>query len=61
MFDGILSLNISAYVVTASNPDESSYATYCQPDDAINGTHINGCLGDLFSVNWLEDLENPNA
>jgi legumain len=57
MFDGILSDKINAYAVTAANPGESSWGTYCYPDDIINGTHVNSCLGDLFSVNWMENLE----
>jgi legumain len=57
MFDGILANNINVYAVTAANPSESSWGTYCYPDDAINGTHINSCLGDLFSVNWMENAE----
>jgi len=60
MFDGILSDKINAYAVTAANPTESSWGTYCYPDDVVNGTHINSCLGDLFSVNWLENLESSN-
>lgn len=60
MFDGILSPSINAYAVTAANPSESSWGTYCYPDDVVNGTHINSCLGDLFSVNWLENLEASN-
>lgn len=35
--------------ITASGPNESSYAAYCYAD----GT----CLGDLFSVMWMEELE----
>lgn len=58
MFDGILSDKINVYAVTAANPTESSWGTYCYPDDAINETHINTCLGDLFSVNWLENTES---
>lgn len=57
MFDGILKDNLGIYAITAANPDESSWGTYCYPDDAINGTHINSCLGDLFSVNWMEDSD----
>lgn len=57
MFDGILKDNIGVYAITAANPDESSWGTYCYPDDQVNGTHINSCLGDLFSVNWMEDSE----
>ena len=34
------------YAVTASNATQSSYATYCAPDDSINGTRVGTCLGD---------------
>ena len=57
MFDGILAKDINVYAVTAANPDESSWGTYCPPDDMVNGVEINSCLGDLFSVNWMEDAE----
>jgi legumain len=57
MFDGILPSNTNIYAVTAANPFESSWGTYCPPDDVINGVEINSCLGDLFSVNWMEDSE----
>ena len=60
MFDGLLPDNINVYAITAANPSESSWGTYCYPDDSINGTHIGSCLGDLFSVNWLEDSEATN-
>jgi len=47
------------YAVTAANGRESSYATYCPPmDDRVNGKHINTCLGDEFSVHWLEDTDS---
>lgn len=61
MFDGILAKDINVYAVTASNPDESSWGTYCPPDDKVNGVEINSCLGDLFSVNWMEDADKYNA
>merc|ERR1712048_1185519 len=55
MFDG---LNIpGVYAVTASNGQESSWGTYCMPNDMVDGKHIGSCLGDLFSVNWMEDLD----
>jgi legumain len=60
MFDGILSNNINIYAVTAANPFESSWGTYCPPDDVVNGVEINSCLGDLFSVNWMEDSDKAN-
>lgn len=46
--------DLNIYVQTASNADESSFATYCNgmeesPPDAFP------CLGDLYSVAWMED------
>ncbi|EER14286.1 Vacuolar-processing enzyme precursor, putative [Perkinsus marinus ATCC 50983] len=43
------------YYVTASNPHESSFATYCPPHDKVANVSLNACLGDLFSVNWMEN------
>lgn len=57
MFEGILADNIDVYAITAANAEESSWGTYCYPDDQVNGVHINSCLGDLFSVNWMEDAD----
>lgn len=50
----------SVYGVTASNATLSSWAAYCSPDDFVNGVEIGTCLGDLFSVNWMEDTEANN-
>jgi legumain len=61
MFQGILEDNLNIYAITAANPTESSWGTYCPPDDVVNGQHINSCLGDLFSVNWMEDTEANNV
>jgi legumain len=45
------------YALTAANPTESSWGFYCPPDDAVNGVHIGSCLGDLFSIKWMEDAD----
>ena len=29
--------NTSIYALSASNPSESSWGTYCPPDDVVNG------------------------
>lgn len=50
--------NIGVYALSAASPYESSWATYCSPDDVIAGKHLGTCLGDLFSVSFIEDLEN---
>merc|ERR1711894_472587 len=55
MFQG---MNIpGVYAVSASNPTESSWGTYCGSDAVVNGKNLNTCLGDLFSVNWMEDSD----
>lgn len=45
------------YAVSAANPTESSWGTYCGTDAMVDGKNIESCLGDLFSVNWLEDSD----
>lgn len=60
MFNNKLKDNINVYAVTAANPDESSWGTYCPPNDKVNGKELNSCLGDLFSVNYLQNAEGAN-
>lgn len=48
-----LASNTKIYALSAANPSESSWGTYCSPQDVVQGKHINSCLGDLFSVNFL--------
>jgi hypothetical protein len=59
MFQGMLPSNTSVYAVSASTPDESSWGCYCPGDDKgladyVNGTELETCLGDLFSVSWMD-------
>jgi len=62
MFEEILEKNaLPVYAVTASGPDESSWGCYCPGEspaqglqDFVNGTELGTCLGDLFSVSWLQ-------
>ena len=55
-----LPTNLNIYAVTAANAKESSWGTYCPPQDVVNGKPLNSCLGDLFSVNWLENADTTN-
>lgn len=55
MFQNLTTPNV--YAVSASNPTESSWGTYCSPDDKVDGKEIGSCLGDLFSVNWMENSD----
>jgi legumain len=59
MFDGLLPADAGVYATTAASPDESSWGTYCPPGDAVNGTSLGTCLGDLYSVSWMEDADAP--
>lgn len=52
-----LPTNLGIYALSAAGTSESSWATYCSPDDVIGGKHIKSCLGDLFSVSFIEDLD----
>ena len=52
-----LAADSGVYAVTASNATLSSWASYCYPDDVVNGVEIGSCLGDLFSTNWMEDSD----
>jgi legumain len=52
---GLEDLNI--YCTTAANEKESSWGTYCGSDAMVNGKSIGSCLGDLYSVNWMEDSD----
>jgi legumain len=55
-----LPTNTKVFATSAANPDESSWGTYCSPDDVVNGTSVGSCLGDLYSVNWMEDTDVEN-
>jgi legumain len=48
---------LNIYATTAANAKESSWGTYCSPNDKVDGKNMNTCLGDLYSVNWMEDSD----
>lgn len=56
-----LPTDINVYAATAANATESSWGTYCPPDDKVHGKKIHSCLGDLFSVTWMEDVDKNIA
>ena len=56
MFPNLAS-DTGIYAMTASNASQSSWGTYCGSDAYVDGHNIGSCLGDLFSVNWMEDTE----
>jgi legumain len=55
MFEGMTTPGV--YALSAAGPSESSWGTYCGSDAMVNGKSIGSCLGDLFSVNWMEDSD----
>jgi len=55
MFEKVLPQNINIYALTAANSHESSWGCYCGTSEELST-----CLGDLFSVNWLEDSDKEN-
>uniref|UniRef100_A0A2P2NZD1 Uncharacterized protein MANES_06G178900 n=1 Tax=Rhizophora mucronata TaxID=61149 RepID=A0A2P2NZD1_RHIMU len=57
VFDGLLPTDLNIYAVTAANPDENSFATYCPGHNTGVPKGYATCLGDLFSVSWMEDSD----
>ena len=52
--------DLGVFAMTASNAKQSSFSAYCGTKAYVDGHNIRTCLGDLFSVNWMEDLEAHN-
>ncbi len=61
MFEGVLPENMNIYATTAANPSESSWAEYCGSEAVVHGVDIGSCLGDEYSVRWMEDTESHDA
>lgn len=61
IFEGLLPKDWNIYVTTASNPEESSWATYCPGFHPSPPSEFDTCLGDLYSVAWMEDSDMHNA
>jgi legumain len=56
IFEGLLPSDIAVYATTASNAEESSWGTYCPGDgQGSPPPEFDTCLGDLYSVAWMED------
>jgi legumain len=49
--------SINIWALTATNATSPSFGTYCYPHDLVNGTNMYSCLGDMFSVSWMQFLE----
>lgn len=55
IFEGIMPTDLNIYVTTASNAQESSFGTYCPGMEPSPPPEYITCLGDLYSVAWMED------
>ncbi|MQM10574.1 hypothetical protein Taro_043468 [Colocasia esculenta] len=60
IFEGMMPENLNIYVTTASNAEESSWGTYCPGMDPPPPSEYITCLGDLYSISWMEDSETHN-
>ncbi|KAG2663470.1 hypothetical protein I3760_16G031000 [Carya illinoinensis] len=61
IFEGLLPEGLNIYATTAANAEESSWGTYCPGDDLSPPPLEYGtCLGDLYSVAWMEDSDIHN-
>ncbi|KAI8102410.1 hypothetical protein M9435_006012 [Picochlorum sp. BPE23] len=58
MFEGMLEDNINVYATTASNGQESSWGVYCPGMHPSPPPEYMTCLGDLYSVSWMEDADS---
>ncbi|TVT96891.1 hypothetical protein EJB05_57888, partial [Eragrostis curvula] len=63
IFEGLLPADINVYATTASGAAEDSLAAYC-PGGEVGPSPPPGfdtCLGDLYSVAWMEDSDNNQS
>ncbi|KAK9819348.1 hypothetical protein WJX74_009216 [Apatococcus lobatus] len=58
MFEGVLSDDLNVYATTAANSEESSWGTYCPGMFPSPPPEFDTCLGDLYSVAWLENSDH---
>ncbi|CAN6441542.1 unnamed protein product [Victoria cruziana] len=55
IFEGLLPEGLNIYATTAANAVESSWGTYCPGGIPSPPLEFDTCLGDLYSVSWMED------
>ncbi|KAF9614464.1 hypothetical protein IFM89_018711 [Coptis chinensis] len=60
IFEGLMPKDLNIYVTTASNAEENSWGTYCPGMDPPPPPEYETCLGDLYSVAWMEDSDTHN-
>ncbi|KAI7748310.1 hypothetical protein M8C21_032897 [Ambrosia artemisiifolia] len=60
IFEGLLPQGLNIYATTAAGPNENSWGTYCPGEHPSPPEEYDTCLGDLYSVAWMEDSEVHN-
>ncbi|XP_075508269.1 vacuolar-processing enzyme-like [Primulina tabacum] len=60
IFEGLLPEGLNIYATTASNAEENSWGTYCPGEYPYPPPEYDTCLGDLYSVSWMEDCDIHN-
>ncbi|KAK6927302.1 Peptidase C13, legumain [Dillenia turbinata] len=60
IFEGLLPEGLNIYATTAANAEESSWGTYCPGEYPSPPPEYETCLGDLYSVAWMEDSDTHN-
>ncbi|KAB2019821.1 hypothetical protein E1A91_D07G024500v1 [Gossypium mustelinum] len=60
IFEGLLPEGLNIYATTAANAVESSWGTYCPGEYPSPPPEYETCLGDLYSVAWMEDSDIHN-
>ncbi|XP_048558527.1 vacuolar-processing enzyme beta-isozyme 1-like [Triticum urartu] len=60
IFEGLLPEDLNIYVTTASNAVENSWGAYCPGMKSSPPAEYDTCLGDIYSVSWMEDSETHN-
>ncbi|TVU50416.1 hypothetical protein EJB05_01787, partial [Eragrostis curvula] len=62
IFEGLLPADIDVYATTSTGADELGWAAYCPSGDlgASPPPEYHTCLGDMFSVAWMEDSDVRN-
>ncbi|KAF5748299.1 vacuolar-processing enzyme-like [Tripterygium wilfordii] len=60
IFEGLLPNDLNIYATTASNAEESSWGTYCPGETPSPPPEYETCLGDMYSIAWMEDSDVHN-
>lgn len=57
IFEGLMPEDLNIYVTTAANAVENSWGAYCPEMEPPPPPEYITCLGDLYSVSWMEDSD----